>query len=280
METEKKVHSNIEKPLLDMRIVVTRARSQSQQFMESIAQLGGIPCELPVIDIKKPDDADVIAQIKQALQAAPTYDWIVFTSVNGVEHFMYWLDEMQLELKRFVQARIAAVGPKTAEALKKYGLHVEQLPDHYHAEGLLELLQGLVHPGQKVLLPRGNLARRILPDTLRNIGIDAVEITVYYTVAAQAHELEALEWLKRREVDIITFASSSAVNYFVEMLLQNGIGNPLQLLEHVPLASIGPLTSQTIRSIGLEAAIEAEHSTMQHMLEAIVNYTNKAGEDR
>ncbi|QAY65150.1 uroporphyrinogen-III C-methyltransferase [Paenibacillus protaetiae] len=260
------------KPLFGMRVLITRARSQASELAALIEELGGEPCEFPVIETRMTEGGHAAEAIGGALQQAEQYHWLLFTSVNGVEYFFEWLKRLGVDIRRFHAARIAAVGPKTAQALEAKGLLPVSLPGQFQAEGLLERLKGEIAPGQKVLLPRGNLARDLLPKELEAGGIAAVPIDVYETVLAENQDEYALEALREREIHMITFTSSSTVNNLLELLKRSGIDQPAKLLEAVPVASIGPQTTKAAEAAGLEVAIEPDTATIEALVAAIVQY--------
>lgn len=263
------------KPLFGLRILVTRARAQASELAEQIETLGGEPCEFPVIETIEPTDPVVVANLKEQLEQAEQYEWLMFTSVNGVEYFFEWLRKFNIDIRRFFGARIAAVGPKTAEALAKRGLVVDELPVKFHAEGLLDKLAPQLKAGERVLLPRGDLAREVLPRVLKAMGLVPTEIDVYETVIVDEQDELALEWIREKEIHMITFTSSSTVTNLLEVLRRKGISDPVQLLADIPIASIGPLTTKTALEAGLKVAIEPEDSTLDSMLKAIVDYQQK-----
>jgi uroporphyrinogen III methyltransferase/synthase len=259
------------KPLFGKRVLVTRARAQASELAERIEELGGEPCEFPVIDIAMPTGEAAVSAVEAALVEAESYDWLMFTSVNGVEYFMAWLHKLGLDIRRFHRARIAAVGPKTAAALAARGLMSEQIPARFQAEGLLEQFDSQLRPGQRVLLPRGDLARKVLPRELAAKGLEPVEIDVYETKLAESTDELAIHWLKEKEIQMITFTSSSTVTNLLEVLRRSGVQNPVQLLDGIPIASIGPLTSQTVREAGLQVTLEAAEATIDGLLQAMVS---------
>lgn len=200
----------------------------------------------------------------------------MFTSVNGVDYFFRYLRRFRIDMRRFHGARIVAVGPKTAEALLAKGLTVEELPVQFHAESLLDKVSQWLKPGDRALLPRGDLAREVLPKELKARGVEAVEIDVYETVLADNHQNPyALEWLREGGIHMITFTSSSTVTNLLEVLRRSGIQEPVELLKNIPIASIGPITSKTISELGLHVTLEAEESTLDSMLEAIKSYNQE-----
>ncbi len=260
------------KPLFGTRVLVTRARAQASELADRIEALGGEPCEFPVIETREPSEPADLEALQAALERAEQYEWLMFTSVNGVDYFFHWLRKFRIDARRFHGAKVAAVGPKTAEALAQRGLIAEELPVLFHAEGLLEQLASRLQPGERVLLPRGDLAREVLPRELKALGLVPTEIDVYETVIAEEHDELALEWLREKDIHMITFTSSSTVTNLLEVLKRSGIENPARLLSEIPIASIGPVTSKTIMAAGLKPTVEAEDSTLDGLLRAIVDY--------
>jgi uroporphyrinogen III methyltransferase/synthase len=258
--------------LFGVRVLVTRARAQASELADQIEALGGEPCEFPVIETREPSEPAAVEALRERLQDAEQYQWIMFTSVNGVDYFYRWLRAFQIDIRRFHGARIAAVGPKTAEALKQRGLTVEELPVKFHAEGLLEKLEAELKPGERVLLPRGDLAREVLPRELKEKGLVPIEIDVYETVLVESQDELALEWIREKNIHMITFTSSSTVTNLLEVLRRRGIANPVEVLAGIPIASIGPITSQTVVDAGLKVTIEPEDSTLDSLIQSIVNY--------
>lgn len=260
------------KPLFGMRVLVTRAREQASELADGIEALGGEPCEFPVIETREPADAEAIAHLRYCYEDAESYNWLMFTSVNGVDYFFRFLRRFGMDIRRFHAAKIVAVGPKTADALIGKGLTVEELPVKFHAESLLERLDSLIKPGERALLPRGNLARKVLPQELAAKGVEVVEIDVYETAVAEIQDEQALEWLQEGGIHLITFTSSSTVTNLLTILKQKGIEDPVKLLEGIPIASIGPITSKTIEEAGLQITVEAEASTLESLIGAIAAY--------
>ncbi|TCS83471.1 uroporphyrinogen-III C-methyltransferase [Tepidibacillus fermentans] len=251
------------KPLFGKRILVTRARSQASELSSLIQELGGEPVEFPVIKIVPPKDS---SGYNQAIQQLEQFDWVIFTSVNGVQSFFDKLKEMRVDIRKMTKARIAAIGPKTAQLLEEKGLIVDVLPQEFRAEGLLDSIKDQLQPAQKVLLPRADIARKILPEQLREKGLEVVEIDAYETVIDAENKDEILELLKEKKIDIITFTSSSTVRNFVEAFKEE----PLQeLLEGVTLASIGPITTDTATSLGLNVTVTADEYTIPGLVKAI-----------
>ncbi|MCK9910726.1 uroporphyrinogen-III synthase, partial [Microbacteriaceae bacterium K1510] len=166
------------KPLFGKRVLVTRARSQASELSEKIVELGGDAYEFPLVRMVPPREQE---KLDEALHRLGSFDWVMFTSANGVAFFFKRLRELGLDI-RSMRAKVAAVGPKTAAALEEKGLVVNVLPGEFRAEGLLNSLQGELHAGEKVLLPRADIARETLPRELRERGLEVTEADTYDTV--------------------------------------------------------------------------------------------------
>lgn len=254
------------KPLFGKRILVTRARSQASELSEMIQDLGGEAVEFPVIKIVPSTQHEEYGKVIKELES---FDWVIFTSVNGVSSFFAKLKEQKVDIRRMSKARIAAIGPKTAELLEEKGLNVEVLPMEFMAEGLLDSLDEHLQPGQKALLPRADIARKILPEKLKEKGLEVVEIDAYETVIDAENKVEIVELLKEKRINVITFTSSSTVKNFIESLEGEDVK---ELLEGVTLASIGPITTETATKLGLDINITAEEYTISGLVDAIVNH--------
>lgn len=261
------------KPLFGARVLVTRARSQASELVAAIEELGGEPCELPVIETRPASGEQARIALQEAFQQAESYDWMVFTSTNGVEYFFYWLQLLGIDIRRFHAARIAAVGPKTAEALAAKGLIPDLLPSgSYQAEGLLDEMGASLAKGQKALIVKGNLARDLLPSQLAEEGLEVVPVTAYETVLAEYQDEMALEAVMEQRIHYLTFTSSSTVANLLELLKQHGVSDPVPLLSGVHIASIGPQTTKTAEAAGLTVSIEPPEATIEAMVAAIAQH--------
>ncbi|WP_123041307.1 uroporphyrinogen-III C-methyltransferase [Cohnella candidum] len=266
------------KPLFGTRVLVTRARSQASELTDKIDDFGGEPYEFPVIETRMPESDAAVQAVKDAIGAAETYDWVLLTSVNGVEYFYRWLDLCGIDIRRFHRARFAAVGPKTAEALAARGLRADVLPEKFLAEGLLETLAGEMKAGQRALLPRGDLARETLPRELEKRGVEAVEIDVYETVQADSQDPFLLEMLETGEIHAVTFTSSSTVTNLLQALRRLGAENPAALLDGVDIACIGPITARTAEENGLKVTAVAESSTIDGLVDVLCKLRQQRGD--
>lgn len=242
-------------PLFGRRIVLTRADEQAGESAEQLRRLGADVVAAPTIEIREPSSW---APADEAIAKLETYDWLIFTSRNGVERFLARLNASERDL-RAVKGRIAAIGPATAEALAAARLKTDCVPEEFVAESLLEALDADL-TGQKILIARAEVAREILPEGLRQRGASVDVAPVYRTAVPDGAALR--EALAARKPDWITFTSSSTVRHFVEMVGQDG-------LRDARIASIGPVTSATLREYGAEPTIEAAPHTMDGLIEAI-----------
>lgn len=251
-------------PLFGKRILITRAPGQAHTFARKVMELGGEPVCLPVIDLVPPDD---YTPLDRALARLPEYDWVVFTSANGVKFFVQRLQELRIDIRQ-VRGEIAAIGPATAAALSRLGLQVAYQPGEYRAEALLEGLAERIPPGSRVLLPRAAGAREVLPEGLRSRGIEAEVVPAYRTVPAGARYRGAVqELLENGRIHVITFTSSSSVRNFVSLFAGKDLK---ELLGGSRVACIGPVTAETARSLGLRVDIVAREYTIEGLLESIV----------
>lgn len=263
------------KPLFGKRILVTRARSQASELAEQIDALGGEPYEFPVIQVQAPKDAEKLAALSVAMQQLSTIDWVIFTSVNGVDYFFQTLKHNQIDIRKLANARIAAVGPKTAEALQNRGLQVDILPLKFQNEELLEALGPVLRPGQRILLPRADIANDDLPNKLTKLGMHVTKATVYETVLSLDHGEEVLEQLRNHAIHILTFTSSSTVTNFMEALSRLGVSEPLTLLASVKIACIGPVTAQTAIESGLHITYLAEEATVESLVKSLYSSSHR-----
>lgn len=253
------------KTLFGKRILVTRAREQSRSLSEKIHELGGEALEFPVIRFTRPKRQ---AFLDQSLRRLHDYDWIIFTSVNGVKFFFKRLRELKMDIRQMGKAKIAAIGPKTAEALWEKGLNVEVIPDEYKAEDLIESLQKHVKEGEKVLLPRANIARKILAVELAKMGCEVTDADAYDTEPETGNTFKIVEELRKGTIHVITFTSSSTVRNFIQAL-QTVVEDVSSLLKDVQIVCIGPITAQTAKESGLKVDRIAEEYTIEGLVEAL-----------
>ena len=256
-----------DRPLFGCRIVVTRARTASSALSAALWDAGAEILELPVTYIV-PLDA---APLNRAIAQLAAYGWVIFTSQNAVELFWEALRALGLDARALTRAKVAAVGPATAEALLARGLAVDVTPDRFVAEGLLAALGTRDDVrGMRVLYAAAQGARDVLPRGLSAIGADVDVIPIYRTEQASEDAAPLRIRLERSEVDLVTFTSASAVNAFVA-----AVG--VDAARRAPAAAIGPVTTDAARAAGLHVAVEATKSTIPGLVDAIVQWRTSDG---
>jgi uroporphyrinogen III methyltransferase / synthase len=255
------------------RILVTRARTQAQTLVQAIEALGGEVVEFPTIELRPPDS---FGPLDQAIRQIKTYDWLIFTSVNGVEQFLNRFEKLDKSLAELGDIKVAAIGPETAKRLEAAEIQPRFVPGHYQAEGILETLAGETLQGKKVLIPRAAKARDILPETLRKRGAQVDVVVAYQTVLPQVDAPALCGVLREGGIDAITFTSSSTASNFAALL--RGQDLP-RLLARSVIACIGPITEKTVEDLGLRADVVATKFTIPGLVSAIADYfSRKASE--
>ncbi len=261
------------KPLSGVRVLVGRARHQASALSSALRMLGAQVLEIPFIEIRKPRS---YKPLDEALQRLNDYDWIILTSVNGVEAVWDRLQKLRINTAQPKHLKIAAIGPATRSAIEKRGFKVDVVPKQYVAESVVTSLRGRVK-GKRVLLARAREARDVIPEELRKAGalVDVVE--AYETVVPKSGQTKLKTALKNknRRPHVITFTSSSTVKNFVTLLNldpKNKLSREERLreLDNVRFASIGPITSGTLRELGFEVHVEAKQYTIPGLVAAIV----------
>ena len=245
-------------PLFGKRIVVTRAAEQAGALTSMLHHLGADVVELPTIEIRPALD---YAALDAAIERLPDYDWLIFTSVNGVRFFLDRLDASNADL-RSVRGKLCAIGPATREALERFHLKVDVMAEEYVAEGLLRTLSGFDFSNAKVLIARAAVARDVLPEELRRRGAQVDVVEAYRTVAPDDLAGRARKILDAKP-DWITFTSSSTASNLIA-------GCGAQALRGMRVASIGPVTSATLRSAGIDVAAEANPHTIRGLVDRII----------
>jgi uroporphyrinogen-III synthase len=244
-----------------MKVLITRPRAQADDFADKLQSAGFKPIFFPVIEIQRIGNN---VALERALEKLNCYEWVVFTSVNAVDIVF---DEYSVFfLKENAGVKFAAIGPKTAEALRKYSIEPDFVPEEYVAEAILPGLGDL--QGKWVLLPRAEIARQALPEAIANAGGIAHEIIVYQTLPAQVDE-DGLSALKSG-VDVITFTSASTVENFVAVTRQHNL-DPLNLPNNPLVACIGPITEHAAKEAGFQNLVVAKEYTTDGLIEAITN---------
>jgi uroporphyrinogen-III synthase len=244
--------------LAGKRVVITRPALQAQPFIDALVKAGASPILFPSIQIVPiPDNV----QLDSALMRLSRYDWVVFTSVNGVQVTLERMQALNLSHDALNRQQVAAIGPATAAALTDHGVHVTLQPDEYIAEAIVTTLREQeMLAGQRFLLLRADIARATLREQLVAYGGIVDEVPVYQTVRGQPDPTAFAEL--QRGVDVITFTSSSTVRFFFELL-----GNEaLKVAANAQIVCIGPITAQTARDLGLPVTSVAQDYTVPGLL--------------
>jgi uroporphyrinogen-III synthase len=263
-------------PLQGLRVLVGRARHQASALSAGLRNLGAEVIEIPFIEIRKPVSYQ---PLDSALQHLENYDWMILTSVNGVEALRERSKRLKLGKKQFKHLQIAAIGPATSKAIRKAGLNVDVVPGEYVAESVVKSLKNKVK-GKRVLLARAKVARDVIPRELRKLGAEVDVVEAYETIIPKSSRLRLQAVLKdpKRRPTVITFTSSSTVKNFVELLGKGaGHGRPRprkpvpSTFAGIQFASIGPITSFTLRELGLPVNVEAKDYSIPGLITAVAS---------
>jgi uroporphyrinogen III methyltransferase/synthase len=255
------------RPLFGRRIVVTRAREQAGELIRALEELGADVVSLPAIRILP---AENMGALDAACDAAASFDWIVFTSVNGVDQFMQRYLSRR-DIRELKGPRFCTVGPSSTAALVRYGLRADVTPAEYRSEGILPALRehGAI-AGKRFLLPRAQIAREVLAEELRAGGAYVADVAAYSTVeAAEGSGQDIYRMLLDRQIDAVTFTSASTVRNFVDML---GAEQARDLLASTVVAAIGPVTAASAQQLGLNPAVVAAQYTIPGLVEALIDH--------
>lgn len=257
--------SSAQKPLTGLRILVGRARHQSDSLASELRALGAKVIQIPFIEIRKPRSNHAL---DAALENIEDYDWLILTSVNGVSALWERAKKLKRSRQHFSHLKIAAIGPATRQAIEAKGLKVSVVPKEYIAESVVASLRARVN-GKRILLARASVARDVIPRELRTLGAKIDVVDAYETVIPKSSRTRLRALLKnpRLRPDIVTFTSSSTVRNFVQLGGRNIKNATLRF------ASIGPITSATLRELGLPVHVEARKYTIPGLIAAIVAST-------
>lgn len=256
------------KPLFGKRIVVTRARAQASDFIAGLSHLGAECIEFPSIEIVPPASWKAL---DDAIENLKDYQWILFTSVNGVSFFFERLAESGYDSRDLCGIKVGAIGPKTAEALKLKGIKPDLVPDEYRAEAVVEAFKVLEADGLKILLPRAAEAREILPVELGKMGAHVNVVEAYRTVKPDTDKEWVREMLGNGDIHMVTFTSSSTVTNFVKMF-ENEPDKLKEWMSSVAVACIGPVTAATAEENGLAVNVFPGDYTIEALTDSMVRY--------
>ena len=255
-------------PLAGRTVLVTRPRAQAPELVERLAALGAESIVAPAIRIEPPED---MRSLEEACAAAGSFAWIVFTSANAVDAFVDRLSAGSRSVRTLAGVRICAIGPATGARLATYGLTVDLAPADHRGEGVGAALRtGRDLRGTRILLPRADIARPALPDTLRSAGADVTEVIAYRTIAAPDWPGAAVrKLLLRRKIDAVTFTSASAVRSAVQSL---GAKQAIDLLRTTAVAAIGPVTARAAGQLGVETTVMPSTYTTRALAQALADH--------
>jgi len=252
--------------LFGRTVVVTRARAQASELVRRLSDLGAACLESPTIKVVPPEDW---SPLDAAIDNLGTYDWLVFTSVNGVSFFFERLYEKDNDVRALKDVSTAAIGPTTAKRLRDFGLKSDIIPETYRAESIVEAFKQEPMNGKRVLLPRAKEARPVLPVELRKMGAIVDEIAAYQTEQARENVDVLIRRLEEGSIDLLTFTSSSTVRNFKALLPPERFES---LIKGVTVAAIGPITAETARELGFKVDIMAQDYTIDGLCEAILRH--------
>ena len=260
-------------PLSGRSVIVTRTFAQAHTLVEPLEALGAEVLAFPVLETVDPED---FAPLDAAIANLASYDWVVLTSTNGVDRFLRRFRVVVGSRDAILGAKFAAVGSATAEKLARHGLAPALVPEDFRAEGLVEAFRKLgAGPGWRVLIPRAEDAREILPDELRAMGCE-VDVVCTYRTQLAAPDPAAIARLRAGSVDVVTFTSGAIASGFVSAIAAAGL-DAGRVLARLTVASIGPVTSDAIREMGFTVDVEAHESTMGSLVDGIVRHFSATG---
>ncbi len=257
------------RPLSGKRIVVTRAREQASGLVKLLSDLGAECLECPTIKVVPPDDWE---PLDTAIKNIASYDWLVFTSVNGANFFFERLFKQNMDVRALSNLRTASIGPATAKRMFDFGLKSDIVPKSYMAESVIEAFANEDINGKRILLPRAKEARPILPVELAKMGAEVDEITAYRTKEVRDNIDFLLSRLEESTIDLITFTSSSTVKNFHALIPPAKFND---LMKGITIAAIGPITADTAKELGIDVHIVAESFTIPGLCDAIKQFYNQ-----
>lgn len=260
------------KPLAGLRILVGRARHQASALSAELKKLGAQVIEIPFIEIRPPRS---YKPFDAALRQIAGYDWLILTSVNGVDALAARMKHLRIQKKELKHLKIAAIGPATASAIKRLGLRVANVPRQYVAEAVVECLREKVR-GKRLLLARAKVARDVIPRELRKsrARVDVIEAYETFAPTASKRRLRSVISNPKLRPHLVCFTSSSTAINFVQFLRgQEG-------LQRTTFASIGPVTSGTLRQLGLSVEVEAKEYTIPGLIRALRKYAKGKATER
>jgi uroporphyrinogen III methyltransferase/synthase len=255
------------KPLFGKGVVITRPEKQADDLAQLLIKEGATPIHFPTIKIVPPLSW---RELDKAIKKLDDYDWLIFTSANGVAYFFERLSAKGKDIRDLKGIKICCIGPATARQVQDKGIRVDLIPGEFISEGILKSFARKKLKGKKILLARAAEARDVLPEGLKKLGARVDVATAYVTVTSGRKKNELEDLFYENQVDVITFTSSSTVNNFRKIM-----GSGFRLPEGVKIASIGPVTAATARKAGFPVDIHQEEYTMEGLVNALNAYFGK-----
>ena len=252
------------KPLFGKGVVITRPERQADDLAGMLAAQGASPIVFPTISIEPPSDW---SELDRAIGQLESYQWLIFTSANGVHFFFDRLREKGRDVRDLKGIKICCIGPATASQIEARGIRVDLVPDEFMAEGILKSFAALDLSGKKILIPRAKIARDILPEGLKKVGALVDVVTTYRTINSGAKKEDLTALIEAGEVDVVTFTSSSTVTNFIEIM-----GEGYVLPPQIKTACIGPVTAVAAKKAGLRIDMTQEEYTMNGLVQSLIQY--------
>jgi uroporphyrinogen III methyltransferase/synthase len=254
------------KPLFGKRILVTRTRAQASMLSQLLLKQGAEPIEVPTIEIVPCPSYE---ELDAALKNLTEFDWLIFTSANGVNHFFKRMDAWGRDARGLSGCKVCAIGPATAQMLLEKGIKADLVPQDYRAEGIIAELEAKIAINSRVLIVRAEQARDILPDSLQELGAEVTVAPAYRTVQPELETAKIKKLFKEEGADVVTFTSSSTVTNLANIL---GRQDFPKLLKKVTVACIGPITAATAKELGVESQIVCQEYTIPALVDQLVEY--------
>ncbi len=254
------------RPLFGKGILVTRASDQAGEFSKFLTDQGARVFECPTISIVPTDN---FTDLDRAVGSLERFDWLIFTSYNAVKYFFRRMHALKLDSRALSSCRVCSVGPKTAAALACYGIRADLVPDSYKAEGVVEAFSSQDVAGKVALFPRADRARDVIPNGLRQLGMEVEAPIAYRNVIPEELPHNIIEAFEDKKIHCASFTSSSTIENLAAMVGENRL---LHLLEGVVIAAIGPITARSCRELGLRVAVEPAEHTIEALAGEIVKF--------
>jgi uroporphyrinogen III methyltransferase / synthase len=255
-------------PLAGRSVLVTRTREQAHSLVDPLEALGAEVLSMPVLVTVDPEDW---GPVDAAIESIGNYDWIVFTSTNGVDRFLHRFRARHGDYDDLASTCMAAVGSATAHRMRAEGFPPAIVPEDFRAEGLVAAFRELgAEKCHRVLIPRAEEAREVLPEALSSMGCEVDVVTVYRTAAADP-DPEVISRLRAGTVDVGTFTSGAIAHAFLDAVASAGL-DAGTVMNRMVVVSVGPVTTAALKQLGFTADAEAVESTMGSLVDAVVHH--------